>query len=308
MFTLTIDFNTLSWDQFVNTTEPYSIALDGYVWGGPRFDNTPRANFNHHEEVDRLATRSTCAQVLMAIRNNIFTDCFTRKNEPHANIFINDCDEDVCTSWALIKNLHLSKGVVNPLLNRLVAMEDALDCTAGAYPFPQDLPALKELAWVFQPYRQFRSNGLLDKKDPEAYRCVIEDVEHRILAYITGRGKEIPLDLRYERIGGGTQWAMVREIGSQSRTGMFSDGIRTFISVKERADGRYNYVVGKMGVYNPLDLKEFIETMNQIEGTQKDSWGGGSNIVGSPRGSGSSQTPKFVGEILESLILKSQRP
>lgn len=55
-------------------TEPFSIALDGYVNVGPRFDHEgPRVNFNHHEEVDRLATRATCGQVLMAIRQGLFT-------------------------------------------------------------------------------------------------------------------------------------------------------------------------------------------------------------------------------------------
>lgn len=45
-------------EEFVTTSPPLSIALDGYVWGSPRFDESgPRLNCNHHEEVDRLATR-----------------------------------------------------------------------------------------------------------------------------------------------------------------------------------------------------------------------------------------------------------
>ena len=52
----------LTWEQFCATVGPYAVALDGYVAAGPRFDPAgPRVNFNHHEEVDRLATRSTCA-------------------------------------------------------------------------------------------------------------------------------------------------------------------------------------------------------------------------------------------------------
>jgi ribonuclease HII len=56
-----------------------------------------------------------------------------------ADVFMNDCDEDVCMSWALIHNHVWSQGVVNPSWNRLVAMEDILDATAGAYPFPKAL-------------------------------------------------------------------------------------------------------------------------------------------------------------------------
>ena len=298
MIELVVDFNTLSWEQFNATAPRNSIALDGYVRGGPKFDAKQRqANFNHHEEVDRLATRSTCAQVLMALRQGLFSS-FRDNDGPMAHVYVNDCDEDVCTSWTLLKHHYLAEGAMNPLLNRLVAMEDSLDCTAGAYPFPKDLPALRELAWVFAPYRQFRLSGQLDRKDPKAYREVIDDVELRILAHLTGRGKELPLDTRYERIGGGTGWAFVKEIGPQARTGMLSDGIQTFVSVRERSDGSYNYVIGKMAAFLPLDLGALTKALNEREGNPKDLWGGGDIIMGSPRNSGSRLTPAEMTEIM----------
>ncbi len=86
----------LSWEEFCQKTGPFSIALDGFVGTGPRFDeNGPRANFNHHEEVSRLETRATCGQVLMAIRQGLF-DCFRDEQGVQVSAYVNDCDEDVC--------------------------------------------------------------------------------------------------------------------------------------------------------------------------------------------------------------------
>lgn len=71
MITLHVDLKNppYAWESFVATKPPFSIALDGYVSTGPRFDATgPYLNANHHEEVDRLSTRATCAQILMALR------------------------------------------------------------------------------------------------------------------------------------------------------------------------------------------------------------------------------------------------
>ncbi len=63
----------VSWDKFVSEYPDYSIALDGFVFGSPNFDSkTNKFNFNHHEQVSRLETRATCAQVLMGIRQGLF--------------------------------------------------------------------------------------------------------------------------------------------------------------------------------------------------------------------------------------------
>lgn len=92
------DQSPISWEEFCKKSEPFSIALDGYVNQGPRFQKDgPRANFNHHEEVDRLATRATCGQIIVAIRQGLF-ECFRNSNGPEVNAYANDCDEDVCLS------------------------------------------------------------------------------------------------------------------------------------------------------------------------------------------------------------------
>lgn len=293
----------LSWEAFCAEAPPYAVALDGYVSGGPQFDpRGPRASFNHHEGVDRLGTRSTCAQVLMAIRQGFFSTF--RAGAAKAVVFANDCDEDVCTSWFLLKNHHLCAHAMNPYINRLVHVEDMLDATAGAYPFPADLPLLESLAWVFEPYRRARTSGELGRKDPATFSSIVTDVENRILRHTMGEGGRLELDTRYDKIGGAGIWALVREVGAQARTGMFADGIRAYVSVRERPDGAYTYTVGRMSLLVPFPVDSILDALNEAEktGHLADRWGGGDTIGGSPRVAGSRLPPDEVARVVESQL------
>jgi hypothetical protein len=298
----------MQWDEFVAKAGPYAIALDGFVYGGPQFNERRVAlNINHHEEVDRLATRATCAQTLMVIRQGLF-ELFRTNEGPKANVYVNDCDEDVCLSWFLLKNHHWSEQTMNPLLNRLVAMEDALDATAGAYPFPVDLPVLQELAWIFEPYRQFRLSGEIDKKQPHAYRSIIEDVANRIGHHLVGNGDRRHLDTRFEVIGGGKGWKMVKETGAQARTGMFAEGIRAYVSVRERPDGKYTYVLGRMSPFIPFNLQALFKRFNAEEGKDAlDCWGGSNTVGGSPRVGGSKLTPEELTRVINDVLFPEKR-
>lgn len=245
----------------------------------------------------------------MAIRQGMFAS-FRDHNGPRCHAYANDCDEDVCTSWFLVHNQHLVIGTMNPLINKLVAMEDALDSTAGAYPFPADLPALQELAWIFEPYRQFRMSGALEKRDGNAFKSIVLDVENRILRYVTGNGDSIPLDTRYEIIGGNNKWTMVKEIGAHARTGMFSNGIKAFVSVRERKSehhfhgNRWTYTAGKLSPFVPFDLLKLTEVFNKedLAVTESDRWGGGNNIMGSPRTAGSALDPDMLTQLINETL------
>src|SRR3989338_10976306 len=135
----------LKWEQFVKEKPAFSIALDGYVRGKPHFDpQGPYANFNHHEDVDRLGTRATCAQVSVAIKQGLF-ETFQQQNEPHANVYVNDPDQDTCLAVWLLQNAERLTGQKSePLIKRLIAVEDFLDVTAGAYPFNPSMTGLRE--------------------------------------------------------------------------------------------------------------------------------------------------------------------
>lgn len=290
----------LTWEGFTFEAPRFSVALDGYVGEGPAYDPTgPFANFNHHEGVDRLATRATCGQVLVAVRQGLF-DSFRDEYGPKANVFVNDCDEDVCMSWYLLRQGYVAEQIFNPILNKLVHIEDMLDATAGAYPFPRDMPALRELAWIFQPYRNFRKSGEIDKRDPQAFKTVIEDVCRRIDQALVGHPGEVGLNTNYCKCGGGPNWVLVDESrsGEYLKTGMFADGVRAYVSYRERPDGNFVYTIGRMSQFIPFDVAHFLKVLDEIEGNPDDHWGGGNTIGGSPRVAGSRLTPDEVTAII----------
>jgi hypothetical protein len=282
----------------------YAVAIDGFVAEGPWFNDVlPAQNFNHHEGVERLETRATCAQVLVAIRQGFFQR-FRMHNTPYANVYVNDCDEDVCASWFLLSHASFSKTVLNPRLNRLIHLVDMLDTTAGAYPFPEDLPSLRELAWVMEPYRRFRLAGGLDKRSESDFRGVITDVCGRMTANVMGEGQAVELDTRYEVLAAEEGWTHVQETGQQARVGMFANGIRAFVASTPRADGRWSHVVGRMSTYIRFPVGEICSAMNVAEGlTASDNrWGCATTIGGSPRIRGSALDPKQVREIVKDVL------
>ncbi len=289
----------MTWEDFCKTSPSYSIALDGYVNDGPKKDlKAPRVNFDHHHNVSRFETRATCAQVLMAVRTGLF-DLFKDKKGPHAIVFANDCDQDVCTAWTVLKHNYLARNTMNPILNRLVDIEEKLDATGGAYPYPASLPVLEQLAWVYEPYTQFRLSGGLDKRSGEAFTSIVSDVEGRILKHITGNGSSIPLDTRYKVIENHKGWSVVDEIGAQARTGMISDGIKAYLSVAKLPDKRWKYVIGRISEFIPFPISEILKDLVSAEGNTPDNWGGANTIIGSPRISGSKLSPDEVIKIIK---------
>ena len=293
----------VTWNDFRQQYAPYSIAIDGFVRGAPEFDpHGPHLNINHHEDVKRLQTRASCAQALILVRQGLF-EAFCDERGPCASVFANDCDEDVCTTWTILENPHLAQSTMNPILNRLVEIEEKLDTTAGAYPYPAYLPILRELAWIYSPYRMFRLSGGLMRRDEKEFHDVVINVEHRILRHIIGRGERIDLDIRYERIGGGKGWVMVKEIGAHARTGMYADGIRAFVSVRERGNGIFDCTLGRMSEFiSYFDIPRIGKKLNAIEGCTDDAWGGGDTIYGTPRIRGTAILPSELETIIDEEI------
>ena len=309
----------MSFKDFIETSPGYSVALDGYVAEGPKFVQhkqlgglvVPYANFNHHEGVSRLETRSTCAQVLLALRMGLF-DAFREDGERQLTAYVNDCDEDVSLSWFLLSHAHIAEVVMNPILNRLVAVEDFLDTTAGAYPLSHNLPLLEELAWVFDPYRQFRQRGGLERRDDDAFAGIIEDVGNRIEKHIVGSGKRLKLDTEWaywtdkrnplHAMSDNHSWHMVKEIGRHARLSLFSMGVRAYVSVSQQSDNRWRYTVGRVSPFIPFDVPAILASLNDAERTTTDRWGGSDLVGGSPRVDGSVLTPIEVAEVVNDVL------
>ena len=291
----------VSWDQFCASHPPYSIALDGYVDGIPDFDPSgPYANFDHHLGVNRLATRSTAGQVLVALSLGLF-DTFCKDDMPAANVFVNDCDQDVCLSYWMLTHPELVRQLkIEMDIAKLIIGEDFLDATAGAYPVHPNRPMMRKLAWVFELYEEARTSGKLSELDKNEMKLLIEQTCDRITLLSNGQGLEIDVVGEYEELGGGDGWKLVRESGTYARTKLFADGTRAFVAVRDRLDGQFAYSIGKMSPFIKFPITRIYERLNEIEPceTPENRWGGSDTIGGSPRQTGSSLAPQE----LESLI------
>ena len=244
------------WASFRREAPPYSIALDGYVIGPPAFtEDGPYANFDHHAGVDRLATRSTCMQVFLAIMLGLY-DQFSKEGRPHAHVFVNDPDQDTCLAiWLLANPERVSEMSQGRAITTLLVTEDILDCTGGAYPISPERLSIREQAWIFDPYMRARQEGRIGTMDAAAMHALIDAVCERITRSADETHETIELDARYEEVGGGPGWRLIVEHGAHARSALFAAGIRAFVTVRERSDGAWTYSVARMSPFVAFPLE-----------------------------------------------------
>ncbi len=299
----------ITWADFINTKPRFSIALDGYVKGPPQFlIQGPYANFNHHEGVARIATRSTCAQVYYYIRLGLL-DTFQKNGEPRARVYINDVDQDVCLSCWLLKNSGKLEGLrFDNVLVQLILFEDILDASAGAYPIHPDNPQIHRQAWIYEPYTRARTDGSIYSMPKKEMKNILRSVCARIDAAIDGRSEKLKLDTRYEKIGGGPGWQMIYEEGPYARTKLFSQKIKAYVALLESRKNTYAYTIGKMSPFITFPLERIYDALNKAEGlsSQENSWGGSTIIGGSPRKTGSRLAPQEVQKVINDCIRREQ--
>ena len=300
----------LTWEEFCKSSPPYSIALDGYVRGPYRFQSTeevgPRVNFNHHEDVDRLSTLCTAAQVHINIKSGFF-EAFSRRGIPRANIYVNDPDQDVSTAvWLLRNHERISGERSEPRIEMLVNILNRLDVTGGCYPINPTNRVLREFDWVFEPYTSVRMAGKLPQLNGKEMEGIIDAVSKRIDDYTLGRGEELPVDTTYELLGGGAGWKLVKETGYRARLKIVADGIRAFVSViNQRADGNWTYTLAKQSQYMPFPIEQLYAHLNDVEEMDpKTGWGGSNIIGGSPREKGSALSPQELEKVINEYLAR----
>lgn len=294
---------TITWREFLKLAPNNSIALDGYVEGMPRYSaKTKHINFNHHENVNRLATRCTAAQVVLAIKQSIFLEFPPEQT----SIFVNDCDQDVCTAVWLLKNWERLSGTNSePLISKLIFNVDMLDTCAGAYPINTQSKIMKQMCWIFEPYTQARVSGILHTLKEGSIKSIIEAVEQRITKYSLGEGEVLEADARYENLGGGETWALVKEQGNEARTAMRAAGIQSFVSSRGKIGNNYIYSIGNLTPFGGLPLLKIYYHLNTHEGIEtvsQDKWGGSDSCGGSPRNAGSKFNQKELTTILNKFL------
>ncbi len=305
-----------TWKRFCKEKPPYSIALDGLIKGKTMRNFLdpplgPYANFNHHEGVDRLSTRSTSDQIHLEINMGLF-DTFRNNGVPTAQIYANDCDQDTCLAIWLLRNYELVVDHAEPKINRLVYCVDRLDTTAGGYPFG-DIKFRRVMEWIFESYSDERYHGRLHELDATEMGAFIEEVNGRISSYVFEGGKELALAGEYKTLGGGDGWLFVHETGPGARVALMRNKVAAFVSlVEERLTGARDYVLWrKSGWIRAFDNTQLYPRLDALENelnpgiiTEANQWNGSDTVGGSPRETGSFIPPD---KIVESIISCSRK-
>lgn len=299
---------SLPWEEFVATTPRNSIALDGVVLGGPRFDtNTGHVNFDHHDHVVREATMSTAMQVYFAIKGGLM-ESFISGSSSRVSVYINDTDQDTSFAVWLLLNYKKFEGVQSiPNINRLLALTDRWDITGGAFPMNLDDQLVRQHNWVFLPYTNLRKSGGLAQATEQIMLDNLEAVMGRLNKFMMGQPEEVELDIRHEIFYDSPKFKIVDEIGGNSaRYFLFGKGMNAFISlVARRSDGRFVYSVGRRSQYIPFPVEELYDDFNAAEGLNRENgWNGSTIIGGSSRLSGSCLTWQQLRDITNNRLGK----
>lgn len=291
----------LAREPFIATHPPYSIALDGYVSTEPFLQMTPAGpyrNFNHHEAVDRSCTTATCEQARRAVLLGLY-DLFRDNGRRRAQLYVNDCDQDVCLStWVLIN----PDRAAEPLVRALASIEDLLDMSSGTFPLPHERDLFAEVRWVFEPYSRARPR-LLAMSGEEMHQVIL-DVHLRIDQFAIGRAGRIPLEGVYRRIGGGDWW-MVEVLRAHARELMVASGIRAAVEVTGRYGDRWIYTIWRRSEYSVwFPVRAILDALSAAEAAAGGSgcWGGADNVGGSPRPQGSILPPDRVEQVVTSVL------
>ena len=285
------------WDTFRVTAPRGSIAADGYVLGPPREDPEHDVYaFDHHCD-GRIFVRATCAQMRLAALMGLFEELPSDRR-----LYLNGFDEDTCLAARIF--LHPAEARL-PQMSRLVGFEDIMDASSGLFPTdPSWDDMLAAGAWIFQPYR----DTITVKGTPEElegiYRSVIEAVGARIHDYLYGRIGEGKVDRRYERIGGGPDWALVHPTGADARLGMIADGIRAYVMVRSLGSDRWFTPSGGRPTRSG-SASRILRSAESDRGLPPSSrWGGSPIVGGSPKPYGSALPPAEVERCVNSLLVE----
>lgn len=301
---------SMSWEEFCAKAPPRSIALDGMVRGGPRWDETTlHVNFDHHEGVVREATMSSAMQVYFAIKAGLL-----KRFGGRAQVWVNDPDQDTAFAcWLLRRYKQFTGAQSHPVVSRMLTLTDRWDITAGAFPMSLDDQVLRQHSWVFSPYTDLRKSGELARCGEATIRNTLEAVSHNLDLLWLGQCGEKGLDTRHEILYTSPSFGfrIVDEIGGNEARyhlmtkGMLEDGYLSIVA--RRPDGRFVYTIGRPSPYVDFPLSEFYKRLNAAEGlTMENGWNGSNLVGGSSRLHGSGLAWEAIRDILEASL--NERP
>jgi len=293
-------FKVVSWDHFGANAPAKSIALDGYV-AGPLRRTATHINFNHHEDVDRIGTRCSSLQVMVALKGGLLE--WLAGETP--NVFANDCDHDVClATWLPEHRLEFVNERSEPLISRMSWAVDMLDTFAGAYPLDPAEEIYEQVSWSFASYSRARQNGTLHIMNADGMRGIILDCQARMDKYRLGKAERQRADTRFNIVHSGNGWVLVEEHGIDARSAMRAKSIDGFVRIRE-SNGKTVVSVGKLKPLSRFPVKPILVALNLAEGiadAQADRYDGSDTIGGSPRRRGCGLTKSQLIQVVDTVV------
>jgi len=292
----------MNWEAFKTQMPRRSIAVDGFVNAPPCYDlQSQHFNFDHHAGPPRPAMLSSAMQVRSWIHDGLLTLLMPTGDE-EVHVWMNDCDPDVALCYYAFVHHFIVAPMVNPALNRLFGHVDTMDKRAGLVDLPRDMEIVRQAAWIFQPYWDFRMSGALDRKDPGEHMGVLESIAGRIDDFASARGKSVSIEDDYETLHRGAGWEMVREIGPHARMKLARRQVRAFASVRQTPSGRWYYTLCR---YAPVTywfpVPEIGRRLSEQE--PEAAFGGGDTVMGNARGPGSTRGPEEMAQAIDQILI-----
>ncbi len=271
--------------------------MDGIVRGTTTYNlygpNAPQANIDHHLGVDRLETPCASAQIYSIISERRIDELF---NED-ITVFFNHVDPDSVLCYWLLANYRPGRFSEEgrARLDQLVQIEDMVDRHGGFYPLDIEEADMRKIAYVFEPI-------LLDITDEHQ---AIDEVCERLTQYVETRFQDMELpqpDTRFDVLYEGESWIMIQEYGSYARmeAAMLYEDKRILVAVRPNDMEEYDYTI----VTNDpeLEITGLGLYLNDIDQCFRDTWGGGTTIIGSPRMAHSSIDPNLMVWIMNTYL------
>lgn len=266
---------SISWEEFLQSTPPLSIALDGYVSAPPQYDSaTKHLNLDHHHDVFRQSTMSTAQQVMMAVKGGLFTS-FRKKidgiERPYVRVYVNDCDQDVVLAIFILEHYKLFEGTNSiPMFNRLLEIDGKFDITAGAYPMNLGEDLFQQHEWVFEPYNNLRTSGKLGNATSQMLFDNIEATMSRLMQFIMGNAGKVEVRLKFNTLESPEHKSFMSldetSLGLHSRYYAFSQGMKAYISLVSQSDAGNVYTVGRSSVFIDFDVPFLLDLLDRVEG------------------------------------------
>ena len=265
----------------------YSIAIDGAV-AGPALDTeNNRYSFDHHAGCFRFCTQASCEQARTAILLGLNPEKF--------NLYLNDCDTDVCMTVWLLQNPDRIK---EPLVIKLVNAIGIVDSHAGAICINGMTKTVEWVSSVEVDFKRDKSN--YENLSNGNLRHILDATLRRIDQYVDG---EAAIDIskqevhnEYKILRNENDYIVVQSENSHIYSTLYAAGFNKIVLVRPLENGSLAVSIAKRSDFvDNFNLNKMYEKLNQIE----PGWGGGSSIGGAPRNADGTRSKLKLEQILD---------